>query len=173
MQCRWVARLSSGLPFVSNSETRWILKAPRRCALARKQRWSIFALMCAIGFFFAFFAGFAFDAWIVMPFTGVELLAVGAAFWWWDSHAEDFEAIIIEGGALKVVRQYGKYGRQCELPAAWAQVSRQQKPSGWGKRRLMVIACKGRAVTFGEFLNEAGVNECQRLLKERLKSAWA
>ena len=156
----------------AEATSRWILKAPRQSALKRHQRWAVFGLISLIGCSFALFVWLMFDAWVVLPFTGLELGAVGFAFWWWDQHADDFEAITLEGDALKVMRRYGRSSAQCELPAAWAQVNRELEPSGWGQRRRLVIACKGQRVTFGEFLNEAGVNESQRLLRERLKQAW-
>ena len=156
----------------AEATNRWILKAPRQSALQRHQRWAVFGLIFSIGFAFALFVALMFDAWVVFPFTGLELAAVGFAFWWWDQHADDFEAITLEGNALKVTRKYGRSSAQCELPAAWAQVDRESAPSGWGQRRKLVIACKGQRVTFGEFLNEAGVNESQRLLRERLKQGW-
>jgi uncharacterized membrane protein len=151
---------------------RWVLKAPRQSALPRRQRWAVFGLIICIGCAFALFVWLMFDAWVVLPFTGVELAAVAIAFWWWDQHAEDYEAIVLEGDALKVIRRYGRLSGQCELPAAWANVAREPTPTGWGQRRLIVIACRGQRVTFGEFLNEAGVNECQRLLREQLKQVW-
>jgi uncharacterized membrane protein len=157
---------------MSESNSRWVLKAPRHNSLGRSQRWAIFAGVCAVGLAFGLFAALVLGAWVVLPFTGIELLAIGAAFVWWDLHANDYEAIVIEGDTLKITRRFGRLDQQCELQRAWAQVSREAKPSGWGGRRKLVIACKGRAVTFGEFLNDAGVSECQRLLRERLQSAW-
>lgn len=152
--------------------SRWVLRAPRRSALTRQQRWSVFGLICLIGMVFALFAGLVLGAWAVLPFTGLELVCVGVAFWWWDQHAQDYEAIELEGHALRVVRQDGSRTRQCELPAAWVQVGREAKPSGWGRRRKLLLTCRGQAVTFGEFLNEAAVNEVQRLLRSRLNPAW-
>jgi uncharacterized membrane protein len=156
----------------AEATSRWILKAPRRSALQRHQRWAVFGLITLIGLSFALFVGLMFDAWVVMPFTGLELAAVSVAFWWWDRHADDFEAIVLEDGAIKVLRQYGRTTGQSELPAAWVQVAREVEPSGWGRRRRIVIACRGQSVTFGEFLNEAGVNECYSLLRAQLKQAW-
>lgn len=159
---------------MSEDQKRWVLNAPRRCALGRLQRWAVFAGICAIGVTFALFVALLFDAWVVLPFTGIELLAVGVAFGWWDLHARDFEAVVIfESGVMRVVRQYGRRQSVVELPAAWSHISREDTASGWGKRRRLVIACKGQRVTFGEFLDEAGANECYRLLRERIKAAWA
>jgi uncharacterized membrane protein len=151
---------------------RWVLHAPRRSALARRQRWLVFGLICLIGVIFGLFATFVLDAWVVLPFTGLELACVGFAFWWWDQHSNDFEAIVVEGKALQVQRRWGRRSESHELPAAWVQLGREAKPSGWGRRRKLVLACRGKEVTFGEFLNEAAVNEVQRVLRERLKPAW-
>jgi uncharacterized membrane protein len=132
----------------------------------------VFGLICLIGSAFAVFAALMFGAWLVMPFAGVELVCVAVAFFWWDRHAQDFEAIIVEGQSLQVVRQYGARVERCDLPAAWAHVSRETKPSGWGRRHRLVIVSRGQMVTFGEYLNETAVNEVQRVLRNRLSPAW-
>lgn len=152
--------------------SRWVIHAPRRSALDRRQRWLVFGLICLIGLAFGLFAGVVLDAWAVVPFTGLELTCVGLAFWWWDRHAHDYEAIIVESGVMQVVRQWGSRCDRQALPAAWVQVFRESTPSGWGRRRKLVLTSKGNAVTFGEFLNEAAVNEVQRVLRQRLRPAW-
>jgi uncharacterized membrane protein len=157
---------------MSNASHRWFINAPRPCALSRRQRWMVFAALVAVGVAFAAFTALMFGAWVVIPFAGLELAAVGFAFWWWDAHAADFESIELDQTTLRFQRQFGKRHEARELPAAWLQVSRETKPTGWGGRRRLVIACRGQSITFGEFLNEAGVNECQRVLRDRLKPAW-
>ncbi len=159
---------------MQNNSGRWGVNAPRHCAITRAQRWAIFGLICLVGASFALFVTIVFDAWVVMPFTGIELACVAFAFWWWDVHANDFEAIWVENGVLRVVRQSGKRRTVvCETQAAWAQFRREAKATGWGGRRRLVISSRGQAVTFGEHLNEAGVDACHQLLKEKVKTAWA
>jgi uncharacterized membrane protein len=48
-------------------------------------------------------AGFAaFGAWLVLPFAGLEVLLLGAAFVLYARHAADYERIEIESGRLTV-----------------------------------------------------------------------
>lgn len=50
--------------------------------------------------------GFALlGAWLVLPFVGLEISALGFAFYHVNSHAEDYESISIDGDSLVVERR--------------------------------------------------------------------
>ena len=68
----------------------WLIK--RNCSAGPRQLAMVFGSLVAVSF--AFGLGFAaFGLWMVLPFVGLELIAVGAAFFCYGRHAADFERI--------------------------------------------------------------------------------
>lgn len=75
----------------------WLIK--RNCSAGPAQLAVVFGSLVAVSF--AFGVGFAiFGLWMVLPFVGIELIAVGAAFLCYGWHAADFERIEIAPGAI-------------------------------------------------------------------------
>jgi uncharacterized membrane protein len=73
----------------------------RNCSMSPKALAGVFAalalLVLAIG------AGFAAaGAWLILPFAGLEVLLLGAAFVLYARHAADYEKIELESGRLDV-----------------------------------------------------------------------
>lgn len=73
----------------------------RNCSMSPAGLAKVFAalavLVLAIG------AGFAaVGAWLVLPFAGLEILLLGAAFVCYARHAADYEKIELESGRLKI-----------------------------------------------------------------------
>ena len=68
----------------------WLIK--RNCSAGPRQLAVVFGSLVAVSF--AFGLGFAaFGLWMVLPFVGLELIAVGAAFFCYGWHAADFDAL--------------------------------------------------------------------------------
>lgn len=89
---------------------------------------------------------------LVLPFSGVELLIVGAVFYITACHGDRREVIII--GKETVTVQSGRFQPEShyEFPRQWARVVFEQS-SGWYPNRLL-IRSHGRQVEIGSFLNE-------------------
>jgi uncharacterized membrane protein len=73
----------------------------RNCSMSPKALAGVFAVLAlavlAIG------AGFALlGAWLVLPFAGLEVLLLGAAYVAYARHAADYERLEIEPGGLRV-----------------------------------------------------------------------
>ena len=61
----------------------------------------VFAALALVGL--AIGAGFALiGAWLVLPFAGLEVLLLGAAYLAYARHAADYERLEIEPGGLKI-----------------------------------------------------------------------
>jgi uncharacterized membrane protein len=93
----------------------------RNCSASPRQAALVFASIVAVSFAF----GVAFAAqglWLVLPFVGIEVLAVAAAFFCYGRRAVDYERIEIGGGlvAVEVVESGRRSTRR--LPAPWARV---------------------------------------------------
>jgi uncharacterized membrane protein len=79
----------------------FILTLKRNCSISPEALGLLLASMMllsfAIGITFAFFG-----AWMILPFAGLEMVAVAAAFYLHGRHAADYERIVLRGGRLVI-----------------------------------------------------------------------
>jgi len=90
---------------------------------------------------------------LILPFSGIETLALGAALYITAWKGGMQEVILINGDTI-VVEQ----GRQCPerrdtFQRAWAQVVLERSWNSWYPSRLL-IRSHGRQLEIGKFLNE-------------------
>lgn len=120
----------------------------------------VFSLMVALGFAMA-------GAWMVLPFAGLELLALVVAFVIVLRHAGDYEMITIEGDAVEV--------EQCRLGQIvkhrfqryWVRVSLREESNG---KVSLVIGSHDKEVEFGQTMIS---NEQRAQLLRELKLKFA
>jgi len=103
----------------------------RNCSASPRQVALVFASIAAVSLVF----GVAFAAqglWLVLPFVGIEVLAVAAAFFCYGRRAADYERIEIGGGqvAVEVVEASRRSVRR--LPAPWARVEVRRRDGSGG-----------------------------------------
>lgn len=102
--------------------------------------------------------------WLVLPFAGLELLAVGAALYVVALRCHQREVISIAGDLIRIERGV-RYPRRCwTLARIWAQVV--LEPAARDSSRLLVRS-HGRCVEIGRFLGE---DERRRLAVELTRS---
>lgn len=117
---------------------------------------SLFSLVVAIGFSLA-------GAWLVLPFAGLELLALAYAFYYVHCHAGDYESITIAGDSLAVEKRHYKNISRTEFNRYWAQVLICELPGG---DQLLLLRSHGKEVEFGRnFMN----NDQRLALAKELK----
>lgn len=114
--------------------------------------------------------GFALaGAWMVLPFAGLEILAIAYAFYYIAMHAQDYESIVIDENKI-LVEQYCYKGvsNKVDFQRYWARVI--LRPLENGKSGLF-IGSHGKELEFGKhFLNDAQRIFLANELKQRLKS---
>ncbi|KWE67734.1 hypothetical protein WL78_19680 [Burkholderia ubonensis] len=122
----------------------WLMK--RNCSMSPRQ----FVL------FYASLAGFSLaiaamlmwkGAWLVMPFTGVELLAVGVAFAIYARHAVDYERIRLFPHRLVIERMNAEQLTQIEFNPRWVRVEPGATP-----RDPIRLVSRGQTVVIGQHL---------------------
>jgi len=97
----------------------------RNCSASPRQVAWVFASI--VGVSFAFGAAFAAQGlWLVLPFVGVETLAVTAAFFCYGRRAADCERIEIGGGEIAVEKFEGSQRLVRRLPSSWTRVELQR-----------------------------------------------
>ncbi len=103
-------------------------------------------------------------AWLVLPFAGLEVLALAYAFYYINCHASDYESITIDGDRLAVEKRNYKNTSQVVFNRYWARVSLRELPSG---DQSLLLRSHGKEVEFGRhFLN----NEQRLALAQQLKT---
>ena len=111
--------------------------------------------------------GFALaGAWLILPFAGLEVLALGAAFVVTARHATDFERIEVSNGRLTVEISEADRVDRYVLDPRVAKL-RLEKDEGYGARVL--LRAPGRDVEVGRHLDPEARMEFAAELKKRLR----
>jgi uncharacterized membrane protein len=126
------------------SESDFNLTVKRNCSIAPG------ALLLLLGFMMlvslGIGAGFAwFGAWMVLPFAGLEMLALAAAFYANGRHAADYECIAMAGGRLVVeVCDADRVARH-EFNPAWVRLDERRS----GRDYRVVLRSSGTEIEIG------------------------
>jgi uncharacterized membrane protein len=133
----------------------------RRCGVA-------FALLAcvtvAIAVVFA-----ALGAWLILPFAGLEAVALILAFDWFARHAADSESLEIRGNAVRLAVREQSQTRHYELNRAWAQVVVDVRASNM----RIALRSHGREIEIGRYLDAGGKQHLARELRSRLGASGA
>jgi len=125
-------------------QTHWFLS--RNCSASPRQLGGMFVSLCvvslAIGTFF-----WLQGARLVMPFVGLELLALGAAFVAHARHAADGERIFLQDNRLVVERETAGRLERAEFRREWVRIEPKT-----GDRSLILVSGQGRSVEVGRFV---------------------
>jgi uncharacterized membrane protein len=140
----------------------------RSDALARRQRWTAFGLLAVTSLAVA--TAFAWTgAWLVLPYSVLELALVAAAFVVVERRARDWERLTVAGD--RVIVEQALRGRRVrrEFNRWWLRVELQEvRP---GAAPLLRLRFAGEALEFGEALapgrRRAVAMELRRLVASR------
>lgn len=91
--------------------------------------------------------------WPVLPFAGLELLALGAAFYWCQWQGERVEVISVRGDRVAVEKGHRRVEARWDFERAWVQVQ-VLRPRFAGYPSQLVLRSHGREVAIGDFLVE-------------------
>ena len=156
----------------ASSESRWIIR-PNQSLSWRAVLWVYtFVAVCLLGMSTAFaLKGY----WPVLPFAGLELVVLGAAFYLCITRSRWREVVTVNHRVVRVERGRRQAEERWECPSVWAQVLLERSPIAWYPSRLM-IAYQGRGVEVGRFLCDderiALAEALKRGIRERLDEAW-
>lgn len=148
----------------------WLIK--RNCSASPTQLAAVFGSLVAVSFVF----GVAFAAlglWMVLPFVGLELVAVAVAFLCYGRHAADVERIELDEDRLTVERVEADRSRRWEFERQRVRVEVDERGRGWGARVQVRLASRGEHVEIGRHLLDGKRAELARELRTALSSARA
>lgn len=117
-------------------------------------------LSLAIGIGFALFG-----AWPVLPFVGLEIAALAAAFRAAARHAADYERIVVGDGAMLVEVHEGGRAEVHRFHPGWAQLDTRKAASAV----RVGIRSHGRELEIGRHLDAPGREMLAAELASRLK----
>lgn len=126
----------------------FVLTVKRNCSLSPKA----LMLMLGGGAAVPLLAGAAFavqGAWLILPFAGLELLLLAAAFRSQARHACDREPIACSAGRLAVEVTEGGRERRWEFDAARVRMERREAAAHCGIGRRLVLRSGGCEVEIG------------------------
>jgi uncharacterized membrane protein len=100
-------------------------------------------------------------AWLIIPFAGVEIVALGIAAWWTLRRAGDYERLAFDGDRILVeIREQG-LSRRFEFNRCWARLVT-------GDAGTVALRSHGREIAIGRFCGEEGRQVLARELRSRL-----
>jgi len=144
----------------------------RNCSLSPRALLAVFGSM--VGLAFGFGIGFAaLGAWLILPFAGLELLALAAAFLVYAAHAADCERVRVEGELLTVEVVEGGAGSRHEFALCQVRLVREDVMPEGGRpmRERLFLVCRGRRLEVGRHLDAHGCAGFERNLRAALASA--
>ena len=147
---------------VSPQRQEWLSK--RNCALTPRQLAVFFG---GLGLFsMAVATAWALQgAWVVVPFAGIEIAALGVAYVLYGRHAADFDRVVFEPGKVWAEAACGPVVRRFECARMAARV----EYGGNGRRGLIRLVGRGHAIEVGRFL----LDEDRAALAKELRATLA
>ncbi len=127
----------------------WLIK--RNCSAPPRQLALVFGSLVAVSFVFGL--GFAaFGLWMVLPFVGLELVAVAIAFLCYGRHAADFERIAVGPDALTVEQGDGVRTHRWKLDPRVAHIDVESRGKRWGRRVRVYLTTPELKLELGRYL---------------------
>jgi uncharacterized membrane protein len=139
----------------------------RHDSLGPRLRWQVFASLCAVSLVLAL--GFAaMGAWLVLPYSVLEMALVYLAFRYVERGSGDWERVAVVGDRLILERATcGSYHRE-EFNRYWVKVDIEVSS---GARCKVALRYAGRAVAFGAQMPDAERRDAALRLRRALASA--
>ena len=144
----------------SDGSVRWHMK--RNCSFAPRQLLAVYVSLCLLGLAIGTMFWLQ-GAPFVLPFAGIELLAMGAALAVYARHAADHECLVLLPGRLLVACTLGRRTERVEFAApAWIRVEPAHRDGS-----LIELSGEGRRIAIGRFVRP----ELRRALADELRAA--
>ena len=114
---------------------------------------------CVIGFAF-----YLLGAWLVLPFVGIEIVALAYAFYYVNRHETDYESISIDGDSLVVERCVADKVTQQVVNPYWVKVVQEELSNG---ELHLYLKSHGEEIEVGRYLTRKQRELLARQLKQR------
>jgi uncharacterized membrane protein len=122
----------------------WLMK--RNCSVSPRQFVYFYISLALFSLLIAFLLLLN-GAWLVLPFTGIELLSVGVAFVLYARHAVDYERIRLFPNRLVIEQVSAEQLTQFEFNPRWVRVE-----AGATPRDRITLVSRGQTIMIGQHL---------------------
>ncbi len=131
--------------------SQWVIK--RNCSASPQQLAICFGSLVAVSFVFGL-AFAAFGLWMILPFVGLELIALGTAFFCYGRRAADVEWIAVAPGSVTLEQIEGASRRQWLFDPRVAHVEVEGRGRGrvHGRQVRTYLLAPGVKLEFGRNL---------------------
>jgi uncharacterized membrane protein len=146
---------------IAEGESGFAVAAPRNNSLTSSGRIRAYGFIVFVSLAIAI-AFTSLGAWLILPFTGIELAALLLAWWWTERHAGDYERLTITRDTVEVETVCVGRAQRFEVNRYWAQVVCERSGS------RLALRAHGREISFGRFLTNEQRLHVARTLKRQL-----
>ena len=130
------------------SESAFDLTIKRNCSISPQDLLYVLALLTCVSLGIA--VGFAFlGAWPILPFAGIDVLALTLAFYLNGRHAADYERIALAGGTLVVEASDAGRLRRHEFSTPWLRLEERRH----GPDLRVILRSGSAAIEIGRHLD--------------------
>ena len=151
-----------------SAESEYCVVSRRNDSLGSRSRWRLFVSLCLVSFGLALVFA-ALGAWLVLPYSALEMTVLYLAFLWIDRHASDWERVSVCGDRVVVERERAGVQTRSEFNRYWTRVAVEDQGLNHAPRLTLRFA--GQSVAFGEDLSTADRGAVARDLKRVLDKA--
>ena len=131
------------------ADLEYCVVARRNDSLGRRPRWQVFGALAAVSLALA--AAFAaVGAWPVLPYSALEIVLLGCAFYCVERRAGDWERLTIAGDRVVVEQVAGGKRERHEFNRYWLRV--EVDPGGFGRSPQVILRTGSDAWGFGSAL---------------------
>lgn len=103
-------------------------------------------------------------AWLVLPFVGLEIVALAYAFYYVNRHEADYESISIDGDGLVVERCVGESVSRQVINPYWVTVVQHELANG---ELHLYLQSHGKELEIGRYLTRKQRELLAKQLKQR------
>jgi uncharacterized membrane protein len=128
------------------TEPEFCLVSRRHDSLGSLWRWSLFASLCFVSLGLGLGCA-ALGAWLVLPYSALEMAVLYWAFRWIERHATDWERVSVCGDRVIVERERAGVRMRQEFNRCWARV--EIEDGGLNRPPRLKLRFAGRDVPFG------------------------
>jgi uncharacterized membrane protein len=155
-----------------------LLAEPEFCVVSRRNdsfgsraRWRLFASLCMLSFAIAMVFA-AFGAWLILPYSAVEMAVLYFAFRYFERHATDWERLTVSGDRLIVESERAGVRSKQEFNRYWVRIEVEPTgPSASGRGAGLALWYAGKRVAFGEALPAVERASTARQLRVLLRTS--
>jgi uncharacterized membrane protein len=131
-------------------EATYCVTSRRNDSLGSRGRWQIFGALCTVSFGLGL-AFAAFGAWLVLPYSVLEMAVLYLAFRWIGRHAADWERVSIHADRVIVERERAGVLTRHEFNRCWTRLESDR--GEFGRVPRLALCSAGERVPFGDDLS--------------------